>query len=345
MLFSRKRPKFKLPTIKLGNNNLSQVFSHKHLGLILTPNLSWNEHILDLISRANKRLARMKSFKYRISRDALKTCYFSFIRPVLEYGDIIYDACSNEMGDKLEAVQIEAAQTITGAKRRSSHEGLYKELGLNTLKHRRQLHKLKKMFDITNNLTPKYLHNLTDNSSVRNLRGSSNGNLKPDKFNTQLYSRSFFIAGVKSWNDLPSSIKLTKSEYQFKKHIASSSRIIANIFDNSLPRKSQIIIAQLRIGFSDLNYDLFNKGCTDTPNCDCGHAREDVSHFIFSCPLFSNQRQTLLTNINNLHLNAPLNVKTLLYSHKNLTSDQYCKLLHLLSKYFVNTNRLLDYIR
>ncbi len=45
MIISRKIPNLKLLPLKLWNSSLTQVFSHKHLGLILTPKLTWNEHI------------------------------------------------------------------------------------------------------------------------------------------------------------------------------------------------------------------------------------------------------------------------------------------------------------
>ncbi len=53
MLFSTKIPNLKLLPLKLGNSSLTQVFSHKHLGLILTPKLNWNEPIKSIIAKAN----------------------------------------------------------------------------------------------------------------------------------------------------------------------------------------------------------------------------------------------------------------------------------------------------
>ena len=75
----------------------------------------------------------MKAFKYRISRQALATCYHGFIRPVIEYGNILYDSCTKELSDLVEEVQLEAAHTVSGAKRKSSHTALYYELGWTSL--------------------------------------------------------------------------------------------------------------------------------------------------------------------------------------------------------------------
>ncbi len=120
MLFSTKRPNLKLLPLKLGNSSLTQVFSHKHIDFILTPKRTWNEHIKSIIAKANKRLFVLKH-KYRLSRKALGIGYLTFIRPVIGYGDVLYDSCNKELSDN---VQLEAAHTVTGAKYRSSRNEL-----------------------------------------------------------------------------------------------------------------------------------------------------------------------------------------------------------------------------
>ena len=63
-------------------------------------------------------------------------CKF-FLRPHLDYGDVIYDRAFNEsFQNKVEFVQYNAALAITGAIRGSSMEKLYQEIGLESLKLR-----------------------------------------------------------------------------------------------------------------------------------------------------------------------------------------------------------------
>ena len=69
---------------------------------------------------------------------SLLTIYKSFVRPHLNYGDVIYDQPNNSrLSDKIESVQYNAALAITGAIRGTSKEKLYQELGLESLKNRR----------------------------------------------------------------------------------------------------------------------------------------------------------------------------------------------------------------
>ena len=58
----------------------------------------------------------------------LTICKF-FLRPHLDYGDVIYDRAFNEsFQNKLESVQYNTALAITGTIRGSSREKFYQEL-------------------------------------------------------------------------------------------------------------------------------------------------------------------------------------------------------------------------
>ena len=73
-----------------------------------------------------------------LPRSSLLTIYKSFVRPHLDYGDIIYDQPKNfRLPDKIESVQSNAELAITGAIGGTSKEKLYQEMGLDSLKDRR----------------------------------------------------------------------------------------------------------------------------------------------------------------------------------------------------------------
>ena len=73
-----------------------------------------------------------------LPRLPLLTIYKSFIRPHLDYGDVIYDqAYTASFHQKIESVQYKSALAITGTIRRTSKEKLCYELGLESLEKRR----------------------------------------------------------------------------------------------------------------------------------------------------------------------------------------------------------------
>ena len=61
--------------------------------------------------------------------------YKSFVRPRLDYGDVLYDQPNNEnLYQKIESVQYNAALAITGAIKGTSQMKVYNELGLESLR-------------------------------------------------------------------------------------------------------------------------------------------------------------------------------------------------------------------
>ena len=59
--------------------------------------------------------------------------YFSFIRPILEYADIIWDNCFNYEKENVEKIQIEAGRVVTGATKSCSRAKILQETGWDSL--------------------------------------------------------------------------------------------------------------------------------------------------------------------------------------------------------------------
>ena len=110
------------------------------------------------IGKASKVIGVIKKLFKSLPRNALLTIYKSFVRPHLDYGDIVYDRPNNESFiSKLEQVQYNAALAITGAIKCTSHSKLYKELGLESLESRRRVRCLHFLHKIISNGLPAYL--------------------------------------------------------------------------------------------------------------------------------------------------------------------------------------------
>ena len=69
------------------------------------------------------------------------------MRPLIHYGDVIYDQLQNEsFSEKLESLQYKTTLAITGAMQGNSRDKLYQELGLESLKSRRWYKRLSCLF-------------------------------------------------------------------------------------------------------------------------------------------------------------------------------------------------------
>ena len=80
----------------------------------------------------------LRALKFRIHRNALERIYFAFIRPLLEYSDLVWDNCSNEFKTQLESIRCEAARIVhvSGVTNLCSIQKVLEELGWETLQER-----------------------------------------------------------------------------------------------------------------------------------------------------------------------------------------------------------------
>ena len=96
-----------------------------------------------------------------LARGALITIYKAFVRPHLNYGDVLYDQSFNtSFHEKLEFIQYNACLALTRAIRGTSTENVYRELGLESLQIRRWQGKLRLFYKIYKNQSPFYLHDI-----------------------------------------------------------------------------------------------------------------------------------------------------------------------------------------
>ena len=127
MNFSLHNTEF-LPTITFNNTNVSKVDCHKHLGVILSSDLSWKNHINSVIAGGNRKLGILKRCSHDLTRLQKIRLYLHYIRPAIEYGSIIYHGCTIAESIKLEHFQRRVALACTGAMNLSDNRMLMQEL-------------------------------------------------------------------------------------------------------------------------------------------------------------------------------------------------------------------------
>lgn len=244
----------------MNNQQITEINSHKHLGIYFSNDCSWHDHINYTVVKAWGRINVMRKLKFKLDRKALETIFIAFIRPLLEYGDIIWDNCTQYEKQELEKVQTEAARIATGTTKLVSLNSLYTEIGWQTLEQRRTNHKLTLFYKMKNNLSPTYLSSLVPqpvNSISRyNLRNADD--LQSIASRTNLYYMSFLPSVVRDWNNLPEQAKQLDSVNSFKSYLNRDRASIPKYYYVG-SRKSQILHTRLRTNCSCLNHDLFLK--------------------------------------------------------------------------------------
>ena len=220
--FSLSTFKFILPfstfTLVFEGSAINDVKYHKHLGVLFSHNLTWNVYIDEICTKAMRRLNVFRSHSFKLSRRALETMYFSFIRPILEYGDVLLTNCGSVNAKKLEKVQLQAARIVTGALQPTPLAQLYKETGWQTLAERHDIHCLCLFYKIVNGLTPSYLSELVPvqpvhSYNLRNMTGIQNLFCHTSRFH-----ESFIPYVTTLCNNLSGEVRHSETLIIFKKH-------------------------------------------------------------------------------------------------------------------------------
>ena len=209
MTISRKLNNPHQPNLIMNNTIISTVTEHKHFGLQLSDDGNWNKHIDMITKKAFSRVNILRKFKFILDRKTLETIYITFIRPLLEYADVVLDTKTQILINKLENVQVEAARIVTGGTRLVSLSNLYIETGWEKLKDRRERHRTIQFYKMSNNLTPQYLSNLIPQNfgMIHDHNARQTSRIPPVRTRTSLYASYVIPSSIQLWNQQPENIK------------------------------------------------------------------------------------------------------------------------------------------
>ncbi|CAG2205733.1 unnamed protein product [Mytilus edulis] len=304
LIISKKKQIPHYPPLILNNVNIKRVTCHKHLGLILNDKLSWTDHIADICKKCHNKLNTILRMRHILPRLCIEKLYKTFVRSLLDYADVIYDNCTSADSANIEHVQRRACIISTGAIRVTKHVTLLKEVGLELLKTRRQVHRLTYLYKIKNHLVPDYLcnfhplfHHNTENYNLRR-----HANLIPIRSRTVAYYNSFLLATIRDWNSLSAELITATSLASFKRLLKKNLNLCSKKIYSRGHGYEKKIHTRLRLGLSALNDHLYKYNLTLNRFCDfCpGNCIENTEHYLIHCARYTNYRITLLLGIKNL---------------------------------------------
>ena len=125
VIFSTRRIEMNHPEIRFNNIPVMKVDEYKHLGMIRDSKLSFSAHIKAAIAKTRKGVGLLKFLSKYLPRHTLNELFKLYLRPHLEYGDVIYHipakVCElsstiilSSLMEKIESVQYSAVLAVTG---------------------------------------------------------------------------------------------------------------------------------------------------------------------------------------------------------------------------------------
>ena len=208
--------------IRIGETYLNDTTMIKDLGIHVTKNLKWTEHITKIKNKAMQKCYQiLRSFTSKNIWILLRA-YITFVRPLLEYGSIIWNPHPGRPDSKLvESVQRYFTKKICQrcSIPFSSYEDRIYKLNLKTLEYRRKEIDLVMVYKMMNNLVDIRQEDFYEMYvSTYNTRSHElcNTNSTPK---SEMEKLSFSKRTVPMWNNLPAEVVTAKSITAFKSKI------------------------------------------------------------------------------------------------------------------------------
>ena len=213
--------------------------------------MSFEKHLETVLCKINKMMSLIRKLQNLLPRTALVTLHKAFVRPHIDYGNIIYDQAHNaSFHQKLESLQYNACLAITGAIHSSSMETKYQELGFESLQQHRWYRKLCSfyrslkikvcyLFSIIPTRNPIY--------STRN-----HVNIPLFKTNNNFFKNSFFPSTIIEWNNLDPNLRNSDIYGTFKNVILQFIRPSPNSVCECYNLQGIKFLTRLSLGLSHL---------------------------------------------------------------------------------------------
>ena len=225
----------KCNTLYLGKNNVKQSYSmgsnsggqtlqetecEKDLGILVDNTLSFDKHICEAIKKANKKLAMIRRTFVYLDKKMLVQLYTSLVRPILEYGNVIWSPHLQSHIKQLEGVQHRATKMLS-CLADMPYEQRLEELKLPSLAYRRMRGDVIEMFkycqgEYSVHKKPFNLYSEVQSHSITRDHGFK---VKKEKNNSAIRSRFFGNRIANIWNALPADIVNASSLNSFKNKI------------------------------------------------------------------------------------------------------------------------------
>lgn len=208
---------------RLKGQVLEEVPTAKYLGVDLSSDLQWKDHIDRAVKKANSVLGFLQR-NLRINNSDTKTAaYTMMVRPHVEYCVTVCNPHTVQDKYQLEMVQRRAARYCTNRyHNKSSVTDMLQDLNWETLESRRTKLQLTMLFKIVNDLVdvPADLY-LTP--AIGKTRARHSKKFQQYQPRTDTFKYSFFPRTIPVWNSLPASVAEAPDLVSFKQGLSSLS--------------------------------------------------------------------------------------------------------------------------
>ena len=212
----RQRLEDKSLNIKYNGNQITQVSSHKHLGVIIDQNFQWADHIDAINKKLSCSLYQLNQVKHFIDTHTKRIFYFAYIQPHLDFCSNLWGHCAPSHINRLVSLQRRAIKAIVASN--NIDDGDFQKLEIMPLDKRTTYNNCILMHKIVHKDAPEYLRNLFPLKNDGYL--SHTEKVWVPKPKIDLFKTSFSYRGALDWNQLPLRLRQMQHFPNFKHALA-----------------------------------------------------------------------------------------------------------------------------
>jgi hypothetical protein len=213
-------------TLNTGTEIIEPIETEKLLGGHISSDLEWTNHIKDnekslirlLTSRVNglMKMCHVSPFRTR------KILANGMVMSLMVYLVQLWGGCPDYLLNYLQVIQNKAARHVTKLGCITSTKTLLDQCNWLSVRQLVEYHSLLLVYKVKSNEKPTYLHQkLGQHFSYKTHLASNNGIRKTGHLTHTLTNQSFVHRATRSWNSLPSQLRLSPSLNIFKRELKS----------------------------------------------------------------------------------------------------------------------------
>lgn len=225
MIFKSVRKKMNLTEeFKIEGETISKVEVIKFLGVYLDSNLTWKQHVKYIKGKVARGVGIITKAQYYLPNDILRTLYFSFVYPYLDYANEVWGCTFKSYLTPLLLLQKRVVRIISGVPNLTHTKALFTDNFLIPFTYLHEYKILLVMYKYYCGMTPIGISMIfSKRRQIHNLFTRSVTNLYIPRARTSLLQRSLRIYGPKIFNkwfhSISSSLSVHSFKYTIKKRI------------------------------------------------------------------------------------------------------------------------------
>jgi hypothetical protein len=208
-------------SLSIFDTDINTVSSFKYLGVMLSTNFTWTDHIEYISSKINKNLGLLRRIKHLLPHQARLLFYNSLVLPIFDYVDLVCGDKDNLvlMGE-LQVLQNKAAKIISDRPLYSSATDALSALKWLDLHRGRNFHRCIHIWKCVNGLTEHSLDILRC-SQIHSHNTRNKDTITLPKVKRNWGKQRINYQAIKDWNDLDSDTRNAATLVSFKINLFS----------------------------------------------------------------------------------------------------------------------------